>query len=294
MARSVNTIFQNMLAEKANQSTLTGLATTITDEQQLLDELASTSKVSIWVLWLYITAVAIAAFEQIMDVFKADVDASMAQNVYGTRRWWVSRLLAFQYGDALGFPNDQPQYPTITPANQIVAAAAAVETAGTVTLKAAKLSGSALVALTTPERTALEEYVAQLAPAGVATAVISNDADILRIEATIFVDPLVISTSVGSEGQLLTDASVYPVEDAVNAYLAGLPFDGLVNLTHLKDAVQLVEGVNDFVIDVAQYKVGAGPYTGFTRLYSTVSGYIVEDSSSGNTFADLFTYSAGQ
>jgi hypothetical protein len=294
MARSVDTIFQGMLQYVAGSATLSSLlSTTISTEQELLDKLSSTSRVAIWVLMFYVVAKAINTFEQLMDVFRAEIDETIANNVYGTERWWVTWLKLFQYGDTLTFVNDQPGYATVTPANRIITAAACVPGSnGAITLKTAKTSGGALVALSGAEVTAAQAYVNLITPAGVYPTVTTADADELKLTATVYVDPQVINLA---DGSLLSDSSVYPVEDAINAYLStfsNVNFNGQINLSHVKDAVQAVAGVNDFVISTAEVDAGSG-YTPIGRLYQCSSGYIIEGTGAGNAFSDTFTYIAG-
>lgn len=102
MARTTDTIFKGMLTYVTGHATLsTLLSTTITSEQELLDQYSTTSKVAIWVLTFYVVAVAIATFEQLMDTFRDEIDATISNNVYGTPRWWVTIMKKFQYGDTL-------------------------------------------------------------------------------------------------------------------------------------------------------------------------------------------------
>lgn len=283
-----------MLQYVAGNATLSALLSTdISTEQELLDKLSSTSRVAIWVQLFHVVAVNINTFEQLMDTFRNEIDETIANNVYGTERWWVTQLKKFQYGDTLTFVNDQPTYDPVTPANRIVTAAAAItSTGGVITLKAAKTSGGSLVALSTAELTALNAYVDLITPAGVYPTATSNAADELRLTATVYVDPQVINLA---DGSLLSDPSVYPVEDAINAYLSGfstINFNGQVNQSLLKDRVQLVTGVNDFVISLAEVDTGTG-YTAIGRLYQTSAGYIIEGTGTGNTLRETLTYVAG-
>lgn len=293
MARTVNQIYQAILTEKASQPSLGSLTTTITDEQTLFAALTTSSKVALWVLWAYITAVAIAVHEQVWDTFRDEIDTTVAENTYGTLRWWRAQLLRFQYGDALTFVNDRPEYAPIDTANCIITAAAAVESGGIVTLKAAKGDPGSYSPLSSPEQSACEEYIAQIVPAGVQWTLVSQDADELRLTAVAYVDPQVISVSGPTAGQLISSPGTYPVEDALNAYLTDMPFNGMFNLSHAKDRVQAVTGVRDFAPSLAERKVTAGTFIGFTRLYQTAAGHMIEATGTGNTFRETITYVAG-
>jgi len=293
MARSINVIFQSILAEKATQPSLNVLTTSITDEQTLLTQLTSTSKVALWVVWAYTMAVAIAAFEQIMDVFRADIEELISTNVYGTERWWVSKWKEFQYGDALTFVDNQPVYDPIDESARIITAAATLTVSGQVIHKLAKGTPGSYVPLSSPEQTAAQEYAAQLVGAGIQWTIISLNADLMRIEGTVYVDPQLIEVSGANAGQSIANPGTYPVEDALVAYYHNLPFNGQFNLNHAANKVQAIVGVNDFAPGLAQYKVGSNPYTAFTRLYNTASGHIQQPTTSGNKLRDTLTYVAG-
>lgn len=294
MARSVDTIFQGMLQYVAGSTALSALlSTTITTEQELLDKLSSTSRVAIWVQLFHVVAININTFEQLMDTFRNEIDETIANNVYGTERWWVTKMKEFQYGDTLTFVNDQPGYATVTPANRIITASACVpSTGGVITLKTAKTSGGALTSLSGAELTAAQAFADLITPAGVYPTVTTAAADELKVTATVYIDPQVINLT---DGSLISDSSVYPVEDAINAYLSTFStvnFNGQINLSHLKDAVQDVSGVNDFVISNAEADAGSG-YNAIGRLYTASSGYIIEGTGSGNTFSDTLSYVSG-
>ena len=75
-------------------------------------------------------------------------------------------------------------------------------------------------------------------------------------------DPQILTAS----GELITDPSVKPVEDAVNGYLRGIVYGGVLNKTKLVDAVQAARGV----LDVVLTSVSVKPATGAN--YETVTG----------------------
>ncbi len=83
MARTVNEIKAQMLAEKQAQSSLNALT--------------STSQTAFWNLYIYLVAVAINIFEQIMDLFKVDIEAVAAKSYPGSAKWIQSKVFEFQY-----------------------------------------------------------------------------------------------------------------------------------------------------------------------------------------------------
>ena len=61
--------------------------------------------------------------------------------------------------------------------------------------------------------------------------VLSNltEADLLKVAYTIYYDPLVMN----SDGELIADDTIKPVELAINNYIQNLPFNGILNLNKL-------------------------------------------------------------
>ena len=67
-ARTLNEIYAEIINEKQNYTELNALQPNINSLQTLLAELQTTSKVGIWRLWAYITALAIWTHEKLIDV----------------------------------------------------------------------------------------------------------------------------------------------------------------------------------------------------------------------------------
>ncbi|WPC10731.1 hypothetical protein LEQ05_12815 [Riemerella anatipestifer] len=93
MARSIEEIQDEILTAKANEPAL--------------QELNSSSKTSIWRLWVYITAFAIWVLEKLFDAHKAEVFEALRQLKPHTARWYRNKALAFQYGFDLLTDSDQ-------------------------------------------------------------------------------------------------------------------------------------------------------------------------------------------
>jgi uncharacterized phage protein gp47/JayE len=83
------------------------------------------------------------------------------------------------------------------------------------------------------------------------------------------------------------------VKLALTNYLNTLPFDGVILISKLQDAIQGVEGVNDVVINEVRAR---GDNTIFsnasivTRQWTTLSGYAIEEDESGNTWNDTLNF----
>jgi hypothetical protein len=110
------------------------------------------------------------------------------------------------------------------------------------------------VALSSDVLSAFESYLRERKPAGVLLSVNSLNPDLVRSVMTVQYDPQVLTP----DGELITDPSVKPVEDAVNAYLKGIVYGGVLNKTKLVDAVQGARGVIDVVLTSVSVKPANG------------------------------------
>ena len=173
----------------------------------------------------------------------------------------------------MAFANNKYGY-TLNVANQIIKRAAVLEAGGIVRIKVAKLdSGSLPAALTTAERTGFSNYISKIKFAGTNIAITSNAADLLKIEYDVVYDPLVVDGT----GQLIATAGTYPVVDAINSFIQNLPFNGILNLTALTDAIQKATGVVDPTLTSAQAKYGALAYSTIVKNYTADAGHMIID-----------------
>lgn len=254
MSRTIEQIFDEIITEKETFSSLDGLEPKPDSSQILLADLTSTSKVAIWRLKFRVMAFAIFVHEQLFDQHVIEVEDRAKEITPGVTRWYVSEAKKFQNGFELEFINDIFVYEDTTSAaaiaSQIIEQASARDLNQIVTLKVAKDDGlGGLEKLTTPEKTAFEAYVDQFKIAGTKTTVISDDPDILKLAYTIEFDPLVMLAN----GTLIEDGSS-PVQEAIDGYIEGLPFDSTFRVQDLTDAIQLARGVINAIADVVEAK----------------------------------------
>ena len=160
MARQITEIYDEIIAEKESQATLTGLQPAIDDSQTLLADLTSTSKVAIWRLWAFLMAVAIWTHEKVFDLFREEIEETAKNLKVGTTVWYQQEAFRFQNGDAVTWNGSQYIYDPITPANQIIKRAAVQEGANRVVIKVAKLDGNGdPIPLTAGENAAYTAFV---------------------------------------------------------------------------------------------------------------------------------------
>lgn len=277
MARTIAEIQAEMDAEQALQSGLSGLN--------------STSQVAIYTLWKYIMSAAIFSHETLWDLFKVELEAISDATPTGTESWVREQLLKFQYSlttpQIVQLVNFVPAYDIVNEALQIITRASVTTTANKlVNVKVAKADPP--VKLATAELNSLVSYLDDIGYAGVTFAVSSKTSDKLFLEAEIFYD-----------GQYASTISATVIA-ALETYLANIPFDGNVRVQSVIDAVQAVEGVTDIVITGLAMRPDATLLPSATYLvaskatvynkYPTDAGYIEQETTASNTFADKLTF----
>jgi hypothetical protein len=292
MARSIATILALMDAEQAAQTKLSGLN--------------SPSNSAIYKLWKYIVAAQMFLQETLWDIFKTDIETQVSLATPGTPTWLKDKILNyFQYSSVtpqiLELVDFVPTYPTVD-SNLRIITRCAISNYGlnTCLVKVAKSDPPQI--LLAAELTALDSFLNNggdgtiagssvgLGFAGINYNVQSYNSDKLYLVAEIIYN--------GQYASTIQDA----VEVAINAYLADLPFDSKVKITALTDAIQLVEGVSDVIITDLAMRSDATAFSNKTYLvqnkttilssYPTFAGYIVEETTASNTFADTLIYTA--
>ena len=284
MSRKIQEIFDSIITEKETFSSLDGLEPPVIPDpsQTFLTELTSTSKVAIWQLKFWVQAVAIFVHESLFDTFKSDVETRALEIIPATIRFYVIEALKFQLGDELIFEDGTFKFEDSTSAaalaKQIVTQASARDINEVVTLKIAKGIVPGLQKLSTIEKTAFEAYLNKIKIAGIKTIVISDDPDLLKVAYTIQFDPLVMK----SDGTLIEDGTS-PVQEAIDAYIEGLPFDSTFKVMELTDSIQAARGVVNAVADVIEAKFGTLAFSDIlavqTETYLPNAGYLVTDPS---------------
>jgi len=259
MSQSVSDIQAEMIVEKANHSELSPLN--------------STSNTSIWALWMFVTATIIVFFEQVMDLFKIDIQNIINSNQYGTSEWWQGKMLAFQYGDLLAFTNNVFQYPVVDTSAQIIQFCSITSLNGMVQIKVAGSSGGVPTALSNDQLNGAIAYASEIQPAGIRFAMLSLSADLLQLNANIYYD---------ASGNITTIQNA--VVAAINTFLTTNNtgnFNGTLYVNSLIAAISAVPGLmgNKVFINSISAKNGGSDYTNFAPIgyYQPESGYFMID-----------------
>jgi|GEM_PF-987425 len=229
------------------------------------------STTSIYRLLERSVAAAIWVFEGMLTRFQADIAELVHGAPVGTLKWYVDRALEFQENTNLTdlkAQDNRVQYVPVDTSKRIITRAAAVETGNKVTLKVAQALGTAgaLQPLSNAQRQQVLAYFDRLRPAGIQMEVVSGPADRLRVEGSVYFNPL-LNEQDARQG----------VEAAIAGYLAALPFNGLLLVSRLEDAIQAVPGVTDVSLTNVQARVGAKLEAAFTRAYYAKAGYVVPE-----------------
>ena len=280
MARSIATIQATMDAEQALQTDLTTLN--------------SPSQTAIYRLWKFITSTIINYLEQLWDIYKAELETQISAAAVGSNAWLQSKVMKFQYSASTPQvlavdSNFAINYPTIDTTLQIITRCSVTTTSQRVCLvKVAKSAPP--VALSAPELSSLSGFLSDLNFAGVNYVAQSLTSDKIYIDADIYYN-----------GQYASTISANVI-DAINAYLAAIPFDGKIKLMSLIDAIQAVTGVTDVVLKNVAIRADATAFanktylvqnkTSIIPLYQMYAGYATEETTSGYTFTDTLVFIA--
>ena len=274
MARSIAEIKKTMTDRFMEDNTLRE-AYGITGEDATWENTFST--VSIENILIYIVAACAYALEVMFDAHKQDVDERIAQSIVPTVRWYHAQALAFQYGDALEY-DEQPhafRYPVADTAKQVVKYCAVQDAGNTIQILVSGQENNLPTPLSEDVLTAFKSYMNSVKIAGVFLSIRSLPADKIKISVKVYYDPQILT----SDGTRI-DGGGKPVEDAINAYLAGIVYGGTFNKTKCVDAIQNVQGVTDVELGTVQTKTSTGEsYAVVTgNNYTAESGcFIAED-----------------
>lgn len=284
MARSITVIKEQIRTQKNTESALSDL--------KFYEE--GGSKTGIANLWAYTTAVVINLFEQLLDIFKTEIEESIAKGGAGTTPWLRERILEFQTGYNVEYDNGVVAYSEEDTDAQIITRCSVTEDGNRV-IKAKVAKSDPPEALSTSEKTELEFYLNQIKFAGTQIDIVSKAADQLYIEAVVEYD--------GQYAGVIQDS----VEESLEAYCENLSsdenFNGLIEVNAIVDAIQSTEGVKRVKVVEIGLRADGVVFASRSTIYNlttgvntlkqeTDSGYVVPEASSGNTFSDKITYTA--
>lgn len=251
---------------------------------EVLDGSPSTSHFAEWKIWQNIFAIAIWTFENIMDIFKGEIEILVYSKKVGSMGWYYDRVLEFQgendpsgvfQGDSL-IVNDQGiiQYENIDEGKRIITQAAIAESEGAIIVKVAKdLDESNYQKLEAPEVLAFEVYLDNIHIPGTNINVISQSPDLIKYNLTIYYDPIFTVTTIQANA-----------EENLNEYRTGQGMNDKIYKQKLVEKVLQAEGVVSVGINSIEAKAETDSiFSDIGIVYSVEAGYFNYDNDSNLT-----------
>jgi hypothetical protein len=286
MARNIATIKAQIREEKNTHSEL--------DDLKFAEE--GGSKAGIGNAVAYDTAACINILEQLLDVAKDEIESSISKAGVGTVPWLRERILEFQKGDYVAFNSStgKVEYAIIDTVKQILTRCSVTQD-GNRLVKAKVAKSDPPEKLSDSEKTELEFYIKQIQFAGTQINVVSEDPDLLYVEAQVYYD--------GQYSESIQTSVITALQDYCKNLSSADNFNGEVELNAVEEAIYAVDGVKRVkLIEVSARSATTGFVsrnvifklsTGTNNLkYPTSSGYIIEEAETGNTFTDKITFIA--
>lgn len=262
--------------------------------QPELAQANSTSRRAIWNLLLYVVAVGINIFENILDLFKTDIQTIADSSAAATPVWLQDKAFKFQYDatdpQIIQLIDTVPQYPVVDPTKRITTRVSVkTSLANEVMIKVAK--NEPPEAFSSAELAAIQSMFNIIGTDGINYLVSSATSDKLFIDAEIYFDaqyaPIILSTITANITSFLSN-------------LATVNFGGAVQVSDIENVIRNSEGVKDVILNQVRARADATAFASGTdlvlnnqvisRLWNTVSGYIVPETTPGNTLADSLTF----
>jgi hypothetical protein len=259
-------------------------------KQQILNQLEapevgcdSPSQVSKYNLLAYIVGASIAVFDQLLDLFRVEIDSKIDSINPATRPWYGRKALEFQNGDVVLIQLDSSQsnylsayYPIIDASKNIVTRVGISATADKNVLVRVAKGTDTLGPLSAPELANLQAYFDEIAPADSVVVAESIDPDLVSITGTFYYNGQYTST-------MLED-----IKTGVKNYLAtlssGSNFTGVFKVIDLEIYLRQITGMQDLKIsdiecrqNVVAFGSGIPMVTAYTLIqtaYNSKAGYM--------------------
>lgn len=266
MARTIDQIYQSLLAEKATFSTLDGLNDSgVTNVQELINTANSDSIVSEHILWMYLFANESSLTEQVFDQHKAEVQALIDVAFVGTPEWLIDTAKEFQYGDLLVVDpiTYAIGYAVVDETKQLIGSVAITESANSTIMK---VRGKNSNLLSVDELTAFNGYINKIKIAGQNIVVWNYSPDTLKLYMTIIYSKQFPLSTIQSN-----------VENVINDYVKNIEFNSFFNVNTLIDKLQAIDGMIDPRFDSGEGRFDVNAYVPFTHEYFATAGYCTID-----------------
>lgn len=215
------------------------------------DEQFVASSIEAHIIQVMAASVALVIWQR--ESYEEDIRNLILQIFIGTVPWYGALVKAFEYNGA-----------------NIIRYVSVVEQFPNLVFKV-NTEDFGVIEPESDEMVALQSYVRENKVAGTHTIIVSRLPDDVLPTMTVVVD----AGKYNNQGQLLSDGSS-PVEDAIDAYLEGVQYDGTIYKTKLVDAVQVVDGVVDVSLDALTVERESGEIINVTGMnYSSYGGGLI-------------------
>lgn len=278
MARTINEIANGIKVDFVRNETLrtayslTGYNADADEEELATYYNSNFSAVSVETCLIYIVATCAAVVENMMDWFTADVNEIVSNERYGHKGWYEKKAKAFQYDGNTDYQLDEATgvYGVLLAddAEQRIIKHASCESVGFgVKLKVATENGGVLTTLSSAEETALASYINRLKPAGIPVTIVNRSADVLRVEMSVYYDPIVFSE----------ENALNKVKSVIKDYLQGIEFNGEFVTMTMVDHLQSIDGLDIIEVTGVAVKHEGYDYESIENdaRYIPVPGYMV-------------------
>lgn len=264
--QTLTQIYDSITTEIQSMSNLQSL-TPISSFQDLLQQLNSTSKVSVSSLLTYVVAYSEWLTQNNMINFYNEIENKLSEQGVGDEIWLEDLSLAFQEGDMLLYDStsNSYQYENINTSNQIIKSVSVKENDYGVLIK---VRGRDADLLTTEQLRQFNDYLSKKKILGQKISVLNVPADNLKFVGTIKFNAQLTESSVRSS-----------VESVINDYIENLEFGSIFLKSELIERVMGVCGVRNFTITTLEGKSYSGTYATITDEYEAYSGYLSVDGS---------------
>lgn len=243
------------------------------------------SPVSLESILFGIFATCVWALESLMDVHRKEVEKLAAAAIVASTQWYYEQALKFQKGDALTYNSTTKGFGYLREdqSKRIVKYAAIRDAGNSISVLVSGEQNGLPVKLSTTDLTLFKQYMNSVKIAGVVLSIKSFDADRVRVEASVRIDPLVLD----KDGYRIDDKSS-PVVDAINTYLRTIAYGGTLNKTKLVDAIQQVAGVRDVSLTRVSYSIDGSTFVAIEgNDYAARSGCFISDNLKNSIVYDV-------
>ena len=232
------------------------------------------SKASLESIIFYIIACSIWVLEKLFDKHQEEVSETISKRAH-TLRWYREKAFAFQYGydlreDIAEYDNSNLTEEQIEQSKIVkkCSCESAPDVFPKIMVKAVTASG----AMSANQKSAFEEYMGEIADAGVKIVVKSENPDEVVLGMTVMYDPLVMN----SEGNLYNEGVENAVEGYINDYFNKLEYNGDFYPQMLESYLMTCPGIRVVNITSGFVKTALGviDITGKMR-YTPASGAFV-------------------